>query len=301
MEMSRTLVFEAVAGGERLDRFLAEHCPELTRSMLQRLILQGGVTVDRLPAKPSSRLRVGQGVSVTVPDPVSTELVAQPMTLVIVHEDQDLLVVDKPAGLTVHPAAGQPDRTLANALLAHCPKLEGIGGPQRAGIVHRLDKATSGLMVVAKSPRSHAHLSSQFKARRVTKRYVALVAGHVSSSEGVIDAPIGRHPKARKRMAAVSTGRDASTRYRARAHYRDSTLLEVRPSGGRTHQVRVHLASIGHPLVGDATYGRRHPRLGRHFLHAELLGFDHPGSGQYVELRSDLPAELRDFLLTLES
>ena len=299
--MSRTLAFEALAGGERLDRFLAERCPELTRSMLQRLILQGGVTVDRLPAKPSSRLHAGQGVRVTVPDPVSTELVAQPMSLVVVHEDQDLLVVDKPAGLTVHPAAGRPDRTLANALLAHCPDLEGIGGSHRAGIVHRLDKDTSGLMVVAKSPRSHAHLSKQFKERRVTKRYVALVHGHVSPSEAVIDAPIGRHPKARKRMAAVSTGKDASTRYRAQAHYRDFTLLEATPSGGRTHQVRVHLASVGHPLVGDATYGRRHPQLGRHFLHAGLLGFAHPASCQYVELNSELPAELRDFLLTLES
>ena len=301
LEMSRTLVFEAAAGGERLDRFLAERCPGLTRSMVQRLIFEGDVTVDRLPAKPSSRLRAGQGVNVTIPDPVSTELVAQPMSLVIVHEDHDLLVVDKPAGLTVHPAAGQPDRTLANALLARCPDLEGIGGPQRAGIVHRLDKDTSGLMVVAKSLRSHAHLSRQFKQRRVAKHYVALVHGAVSPSEGVIDAPIGRHPKARKRMAAVSTGKDASTRYRVQASYRGFTLIEARPASGRTHQVRVHLSSVGHPLVGDATYGRRHPGLERHFLHAELLGFAHPASGEYLELRSELPTELRDFLRTLES
>ena len=299
--MSRSLDFEADAGTDRLDRFLADRSPELSRSRLQQLIAEGHVTVDGQPAKPSFRLRAGQWVSVTVPDQTRSDLEPQPIPLKVVHEDSDLLVVDKPAGLAVHPAPGHRDHTLANAVLAHCPDLEGIGGSLRPGIVHRLDKDTSGLLVVAKSERAHAQLARQFKQRRVTKSYLALVHGSIEPPEAVIEAPIGRHPRDRKRMAVVTTGRVAASQYRVVKRLKGFTLLEVRPKTGRTHQIRVHMASMGHPLAGDATYGRKRPRLDRHFLHAHLLGFEHPSTGEYVQFTSELPGDLRVFLETLEA
>ena len=299
-EESRTLGFNAESGGERLDRFLASHCPELSRSRVQRLIAEGHVTVDGLQARSSARLRAGQRVSITVADPAPVAMAAQPMPLDIAYEDQELLVIDKPAGLTVHPAPGHRDHTLANAVLAHLPGLEEVGGPLRAGIVHRLDKDTSGLLVVAKSEEAHAHLAKQFQERRVTKLYLALAHGGVSPPEAIIEAPIGRDRRDRKRMAVLSTGREATTRYRVVRQYQGYSLLEVRPTTGRTHQVRVHLASVGHPLAGDSTYGKRHPLLDRHFLHANLLGFRHPSTEEYVELKSELPPDLGEFLATLE-
>ena len=299
--MSRTLEYETDASGERLDRFLAGRNAGLSRSRLQRLIAEGHVLVDGLPARASFRLRAGQGVKVTIPDPAPSPLKPQPIPLDVVFEDQVLLVVNKPAGLTVHPAPGHRDHTLANAVLAHCPDLEGIGPVLRPGIVHRLDKDTSGLLVVAKNETAHDDLSSQFKERSVTKLYLALVDGRAKPPEAIIEASIGRHPKDRKRMALTSTGRAASTQYRTLTAYNGSTLLEVRPTTGRTHQVRVHLASIGHPVVGDGTYGKREPLLNRHFLHASLLGFRHPTSGEYLEVTSGLPSELQAFLDSLES
>jgi 23S rRNA pseudouridine1911/1915/1917 synthase len=295
-----TLTFVAESDYERLDKALAENLPDVSRSRLQRLIAEGRVTVDGASARQSSRLRAGQRVAVVIPEPAPSRLMPQDIPLNVVYQDGDILVVDKPAGLTVHPAPGHPDRTLVNALLALCPDLQGIGGTLRPGIVHRLDKDTSGLMVVAKNEKAHAALSRQLKERQFTKAYLALAQGRVSPAEAVIEAPIGRDPRYRKRMAIVPGGRDAATRYRAVKYYRDSTLVEVRPITGRTHQIRVHFASIGHPLVGDSTYGRPHPLLRRHFLHASALGFRLPSTREYVEFSSALPQELQTLLAALE-
>lgn len=296
----RTLTFVAGSDYERLDKALAENLPDVSRSRLQRLIAEGRVTVDGASARQSSRLRAGQRVVVVIPEPAPGQLLPQDIPLSVVYQDNDILVVDKPAGLTVHPAPGHPDRTLVNALLALCPDLQGIGGTLRPGIVHRLDKDTSGLMVVAKNEKAHATLSKQLKERQFTKVYLALAQGRVSPAEAVIEAPIERDPRYRKRMAVVPGGREAATRYRALKYYRDSTLVEARPTTGRTHQIRVHFASIGHPLVGDSTYGKPHPLLRRHFLHASTLGFRLPSSGEYVEFSSALPQELQEFLAALE-
>ena len=298
--MSNKRTFTVEAAGERLDRFLAGECPELSRSRLRGLILDGHVTLDSAPAKPASTLRAGHVVTLTVPDPVESHLVPQALPLTIAYEDRDILVVDKPAGMTVHPAPGHRDRTLANAVLAHCPDLTGIGGVLRPGIVHRLDKDTSGLLVVAKGEKAHEELSRQLKERRFTKRYLALVHGRLSPAEAVIDAPVGRDARNRKRMAVVQRGRESTTRYRVTTYYKGFSLVEATPQSGRTHQIRVHFASLGHPLAGDATYGRSHPALDRHFLHARLLGFSHPSTGEYVEFTSDLPPELQVFLDALD-
>ncbi|MYD52260.1 MAG: RluA family pseudouridine synthase [Dehalococcoidia bacterium] len=283
-------------GGERLDVFLAEQSPDLSRSRIRKLIDDGHVTVDGRPGKASTRLAAGQTVTLGVPPPSSAELHPWEVPLSVVFEDEDLIVIDKPAGMTVHPAPGNEDHTLANAILAHAPDIEGIGGERRPGIVHRLDKDTSGLIVVAKNERAHAHLSDQFKSREVSKVYLALVVGHPSPPEADIDAPIGRHPHDRQRMAIVSTGRPAITRYRIVTSYSRSTLVEARPRTGRTHQIRVHLSSVGHPVVADTTYGRPAEGLSRQFLHAFRLGFIHPASGETVRFSAELPCDLRSHL-----
>lgn len=287
--------------GQRLDAFLAERLPGLSRSRVQRLIADGDVIVDGKRVRASHRLSAGQRVAAALPETVPDALRPQAARLEVVHEDADLVVVDKPPGLTVHPAAGQPDGTLANALVARYPEVEGVGGPGRAGIVHRLDKGTSGLLVAARNEAAHAGLAAQFKDRLVSKRYTALAVGSLSEERAVIDAPVGRHPGQRQRMAVVSDGRPAETPYRVLERYRGYTLVEASPKTGRTHQVRVHFASIGHPLAGDATYGRREPGLGRQFLHAAYLAFGHPRSGEAVEFRAELPADLRRFLESLEA
>ena len=230
---------------------------------------------------------------------MESRLKPQRIPLSIVYEDRDLLVVDKAAGMIVHPAPGHPDGTLVNAVLAHCPDLQGIGGTVRPGIVHRLDKDTSGLMVVAKNDRTHRMLSDQLKERKFTKVYLALTHGRVTPVEAIIDAPMGRSNANRQRMALVDGGREAITRYRVIRHYSAHTLVEIRPSTGRTHQIRVHFASLGYPLVGDTTYGKPDSRLNRHFLHASTLGFTHPTSGEYREFTTGLPTELKAFLNSL--
>ena len=299
--MRRTLTFEANSGGERLDKFLDARCPDLSRSRIQSLITEGNATLDGSAAKPSSKVQRGQSVVLRIPDPAESALLPQRIPLDIVYEDSDLLVVDKPAGMTVHPAPGHPSGTLVNAVLAHCPDLQGIGGTVRPGIVHRLDKDTSGLMVVAKNDRAHRSLSDQLKAREFTKVYLALTHGSVTPAEAIIDAPIGRSNANRQRLAVVERGREAITRYRVLRHYPAHTLVEIRPTTGRTHQIRVHFASLGYPLVGDATYGRPDTCLNRHFLHASTLGFTYPTGGEYCEFSSPLPAELAAFLHSLQS
>ena len=291
---------ERTTDGERLDVFLARSLPELTRSQVKRLTDGGNVLLNGSIPKASARLQPGDLVRLTIPPPRPVDLAPEPIPLNVLYEDEDMLVVDKPAGLTVHPAPGHPSGTLVNALLAIARDLKGIGGELRPGIVHRLDKDTSGLMVVAKGHLAHNSLTRQIKQREVRKGYLALARGHVRPAEGTIEAPVGRDPRNRKRMAVVPGGRQATTRYKVVRHLGRGeevyTYLEVFPETGRTHQIRVHFASMGHPLAGDALYGPRRqtaaPFLARQFLHAHLLGFRHPASGDYVEFSSPLPAEL---------
>ncbi len=284
--------FTADTAGERLDRFLARQCPDLSRSRIQDLIREGRVKVDGVTIiKPAHRLRGGEVVEVEVIPLPPPEVVPTPLPLKVVFEDDDILVIDKPAGLVVHPGAGHHADTLANALVAYLGRAPTLD--ERPGIVHRLDKDTSGLMVAAKNEAAHRRLQADLKARRFKKGYIALVEGRLAPSEGVIDAPVGRDPRHRTRMAVVTTGRPAVTRFRVLEYLAGATLVEVWPETGRTHQIRVHFASLGHPLVGDAVYGRPCPTLSRHFLHAFYLGFPHPRTGQWLEFKADLPAELQ--------
>jgi 23S rRNA pseudouridine1911/1915/1917 synthase len=300
-KMSRKLQFTVARAGIRLDRYIAEECPELSRSYIQKLAEEGHITVNGAEVKRSSSLDIGDKVSIIIPPSVPPSLLAEEIPLNIVYEDDDLLVVDKPAGLTVHPAPGHPSHTLVNAILAHYPHLSGVGSPGRPGIVHRLDKNTSGLIVVAKNDAAQQNISAQIKARSVTKRYLVLVAGHLSPDRGIIEAPIGRDPGNRKRMAVVSGGREARTQYRVIKYMDNCTLLEVSPETGRTHQIRVHLAAIGYPVVGDEIYGTRSPILRRQFLHAHHLGFRLPSTGEQVELSSELPSDLEEALKHISS
>ena len=294
--MSGVRVFTCESPGERLDRFLADHCADLSRSRIKRLIADGEVTVDGRGQNAGFRLRPGQSVAIAVPEPVPTHMLPQQIPLDLVHEDEDLLIVDKPSGMPVHPGVGHPDSTLVNAVLGLNPAIGNVGGTMRPGLVHRLDMDTSGLIVIAKTDRAHASVTTQLRDRTVNKGYLALVVGALNPVEAVIDAPIGRDPHDRKKMAIVEDGRPASTLYKTLANYRGCTYADVRPRTGRTHQIRVHFASIGHPVVGDALYGREDPRVGRQFLHAAYLEFDHPTSGKRVHFHSPLPPDLQSLL-----
>lgn len=293
--------FTAEQDGERLDKVIPLHVQDLSRAMAQRLIKTGGVTVNGQPSKPSYRVQAGDQVVVRVPTEVPEPVVAEDIPLDIIYEDEILLVVNKPAGMVVHPALGHTSGTLVNAVLAHCPQVADVGGPERAGVVHRLDKDTSGLILIAKDEQTRDALQRQFKRRQVSKTYLALVEGQVEPREGVIEAPVGRDKRHRKRMAVVRQGRRARTTYRVIEHFTDHTLLEVHPHTGRTHQVRVHLAWLGYPIVGDPVYGHRRQRLlkGRHFLHAAGLRFTHPTLGQEVTFQAPLPSKLAAILRRL--
>ncbi|OGO40338.1 MAG: pseudouridine synthase [Chloroflexi bacterium RBG_16_57_8] len=294
MESDRkTITVTADAAGLRLDKFIADRCPEVSRTQFQRIIAGGHVTVNGRSARASLKLEAGDEVVVELPPPTPTTLFPEAIPVDIVYEDDDLLVVDKPAGLTVHPAPGHPDHTLANAILSLLPQLD-TGDWQRPGIVHRLDKDTSGLIIVAKNAQAHENLTDQFKQRAVDKVYVTLVQGHPTPQEGSIEAPIGRDRSHRERMAITDEehGREARTNYRVIRHVGQYSLLEVKPETGRTHQIRVHLAAVGHPVVGDRVYGVKVPFLDRQFLHAARIGFRLPSTGQHVEFQSDLPADL---------
>ena len=284
--------FNVALGESRLDQYLAAQDTGLTRSRLQHLIVEGQVLVNGNSAKPSHKVRKGDRVTLSVPPPRPSGLVAQDIPVTVVYQDQDLVVIDKPAGLAVHPGPGHPDMTLVNALLAMCPDIQGIGGEIRPGIVHRLDKDTSGLMMVAKTHQAHNNLSGQIKARQVTKGYLALVEGAPTPAQGKVDAPVGRHPRRRTRMAVVVGGKEARTSYQTREAFPGYSLLELYLETGRTHQIRVHMKHIGHPLVGDVTYGHRSPMVNRHFLHAFHLAFKHPVTGEPLEFKTELPADL---------
>ncbi|MFC1942225.1 RluA family pseudouridine synthase [Chloroflexota bacterium] len=278
--------------GIRLDKFVGDNCPELSRTHAQKLISDSCITVNGLVAKASLKLSIGDEVTVTVPPPLPSPLSPDAIPLDIHFEDDDLMVVDKPAGLTVHPAPGHPDHTLVNAILSRYPNLADIGDSLRPGIVHRLDKDTSGLMLVAKNRVAHANLAEQFKSRSIVKAYMALVKGKLTPESGIIEAAIGRDPGNRQRMAVVSGGREARTAYRVVKYAGNYSLIELKPETGRTHQIRVHLAAINFPVVGDATYGVKSPHLSRQFLHACKLGFRLPSTGEYVEFTSELPPDL---------
>ncbi|RMH01456.1 MAG: RluA family pseudouridine synthase [Chloroflexi bacterium] len=288
--------------GERLDRALATARPDISRMQWQRLIKAGMVLVNGRSARPSLRLEGGEQIIATLPETTDTELKPQPIPLDIRYEDADILLINKPAGMVVHPAPGHEDSTLVNAILAYCPDLPGIGGERRPGIVHRLDKDTSGLILVAKHDQALAYLQAQFKERTVKKQYLALVEGHVQPPAALIDAPIGRDPRQRKKMSVITnpslTARPAQTQYETVTTYDDFTLLACMPLTGRTHQIRVHLAYIGYPIVGDAIYGRRKQRirLKRHFLHAARLTFRRPSDEQEMTFEAELPPELQQVL-----
>ena len=315
--MEEQYEFIAPAEGEagRLDQFVARSVEGMTRSTVQRLIDEGRVTVDGAVEKASLKLRGGERVIVAVPPPVPAVPEAEDIPLVILHEDGDLVVVNKPAGMVVHPGAGTPGGTLVNALLAHCTDLSGIGGEIRPGIVHRIDKDTTGVLVVAKNDRSHEGLSRQFREHTIKRIYLALVFGSPKTDTGRIEGAIGRHPTDRKRMSGKAKhGKHAVTHWKVLARYPGMTLLRLRLETGRTHQIRVHLAEAGHPLVGDEVYGgagrandlkdpvlKKFVReLGRQALHAKTLGFIHPAGGTYVEFDTELPEDMARIITYLE-
>ena len=255
------------------------------------MIGDGCITVNGKAVRPSFKLQQGDEVHITIPPPAASPLLPEDIPLKIIYEDQDLLVVDKPPGMTVHPAAGHYDHTLVNAVLAYVPDMES-GQANRPGIVHRLDKDTSGLIIIAKNIAAHMNLADQFKNRTVNKVYLAMVYGHMKPDTGIIEACIGRDPRHRKRMAVTLAGRESRTEYRVIRYIGNYSLLEVKPRTGRTHQIRVHLASIGFTVMGDSTYGSKSEYLPRQFLHACKLGFMLPSTGEYLELESDLPPDL---------
>lgn len=298
MEISKTLRLAVEKSDLRLDKYISQSCGELSRSYIQKLIEEGYVTVNDKVAKPSLKTKAGDVIVIALPppEPSTPVLLPESIPLAIVYEDSDLMVIDKPAGMTVHPAPGHSSHTLVNAVLAHCPDILGLDATVRPGIIHRLDKNTSGLMVVAKKKEVQLNLSTQLKNRLMLKKYLVLVRGCPSPEEGDIKAPIGRHPKNRKKMAVVPEGREAHTSYRVVKPLKGYSLVEATILTGRTHQIRVHFSSIGCPVIGDDVYGVRVPYLERQFLHACMLGFRLPGTGEWVEFRSELPVELEQVL-----
>jgi 23S rRNA pseudouridine1911/1915/1917 synthase len=302
--------------GRRLDQFLSGTNLNLSRSQAKNLIEKHLIFLNQKPTKPSAHVKTGDTVSGYLPEPQPLSVKPEPLPLTILYEDPSIIVIDKPAGMVVHPAYGNPSGTLVNALLYHCKDLSGINGVLRPGIVHRLDKDTSGVMVVAKEDGAFHHLAKQFKNRTVEKVYLAIVYGTFGQKEGLIDSAIGRHPSERKRMSTrAKRGRAAVTRWKRAEAFDNCTLLEIFPQTGRTHQIRVHLSSIGHPLLGDPLYGRRgrpgtirDPRLrecvkrmNRQALHAHRLKFDHPRTGERVQFVSPIPRDMNEVLGWLRS
>jgi 23S rRNA pseudouridine1911/1915/1917 synthase len=317
MEESRQFTFDYGRPPERLDRFLAERMTDLTRSQVKRLIEEGRVFLNGAAAKAGANLKGGEILTVSIPVAAPAEAIAQPIPLTILYEDSHLVVIDKSAGMVVHPAPGHSQGTLVNALLHHCRDLAGIGGELRPGIVHRLDRDTSGVLVVAKNEMALNHLAEQFHRHSVNRRYVALLHGSVQNERGTIDRSIGRHPTERKKMSGRGTrGRRAVTHWRVLRRFDLDRLTQVELvlETGRTHQIRVHLSEMNLPVVGDPVYGgtgrargltdlelrKRVQQLHRQFLHARLLGFTHPATGEYMEFESPLPAELQGILDYLE-
>jgi 23S rRNA pseudouridine1911/1915/1917 synthase len=302
----RSLVITIDNGGKRLDVALANELSDFSRAQCQRLIKEGNVTVNGHVTKPSHRLEGGEHIEIVIQEPVQVDLVAEPIPLDVRYEDQDIILINKAAGMVVHPAAGHESGTLVNAVLARCPDLSGVGGEKRPGIVHRLDKETSGLIIVAKNDQAMRYLQQQFKEGRVGKKYLALVDGQLQPAEMLIDAPIGRDKRDRKKMAVIAPGSSArgrlsQTRIKLLDQFDGYSLVECRPLTGRTHQIRVHLAFAGFPISGDKIYGRRknHLSLARQFLHAAEIEFQRPSDGKKINFSAELPQELQTVLDTL--
>jgi len=315
MSSNRQLVFAEDNPVTRLDSFLAESLPEISRSQIKKLIENQAVTIAGAAVKASLKLKGGEVIDVDLPEPEPTEATPEAIPLEIIYEDKDLIVIDKPAGMVVHPAAGHARGTLVNALLHHCNDLAGIGGTLRPGIVHRIDKDTSGVMVATKNDQAHLHLAEQFKKHSISRIYVALVQGCPKTDKGIIDQPIGRHPVQRKKMSGKARqGKTAVTHWSVVRRYPadNLSLVEFRLETGRTHQIRVHFSEMGFPLVGDPLYGRtgsrsRDPELADllrnlpgQALHARLLGFIHPKTGKYLEFTSAMPETLSKIITYLD-
>jgi len=284
--------------GKRLDSFITEKT-DMTRSRIQNLIDEGNVYIDNKKAKASFKLKNIHNLSITVPEAKTLDIVAENIELDILYEDNDVLVVNKPKGMVVHPAAGNYTGTLVNAIMAHCGEnLSDINGVIRPGIVHRIDKDTSGVLVVAKNDKAHVSLAKQLKDHSMNRVYVAVVKGNLKNDTGTINASIGRNPKDRKKMAVVANGRNAVTHYKVIKRLDDCTIVELKLETGRTHQIRVHMSYIGHPLIGDDVYGNGKNKYGfvGQALHAKILGFIHPSTSEYMEFSSPLPLEFQKLL-----
>lgn len=299
----KKIIITAQESGERIDALLARSLENMTRSSAQRLLEGGMVTLGGNPVKKNYKTVSGDSFEIILPDARETELVPEDIPLDIVYEDDDVIVVNKPRGMVVHPAPGHSSGTLVNALMYHCGEsLSGIGGEKRPGIVHRIDKDTSGLIIAAKNDFAHLGLSSQLSDRSLSREYEAIVCGRVKDDDGTVDAPIGRHPVDRKRMCVTDRGsRNAVTHYHVIGRYSGYTHVRCRLETGRTHQIRVHMAYIGHPVLGDLVYGRKKPEKGLsgQCLHAKRLKFIHPRSGEHVELEIPLPRYFEDVISRL--
>ena len=304
---------ESSEAGQRLDTFIGDRLSFCSRSHAALLIRQGFIRVNGLGCKPGHRVKFNESITVQIPAPAPVDLVAEPLPLDILYEDAELIVINKPAGMVVHPAAGHATGTLVHGILYHCPDLEGIGAEKRPGIVHRLDKDTSGILVVAKNARAHQHLSGQFKARSVQKQYLALVLGSPKAAQGRIDLPVGRHPMERKKMSTRSRrGREALTLWQVRERFVGATLLDIDLKTGRTHQIRVHCQATGFPILGDPVYGRKGAvkrmsagnamlqaalkNAERQMLHAYRIAFQHPVDGRALSVEAPLPEDMADLL-----
>jgi len=309
-----TLTVEKAGHGKRLDLFLAEHLPAPSRAQIQRYIREGYIVLNAAHAKAGTPVKAGDLIQGRLPAPSPSEVRPEKLPLPFIYEDRDIVVVNKPAGMVVHPAGRVQSGTMVNALLFHLHDLQGVGGVLRPGIVHRLDKGTSGVMVVAKHDRAHEALVRQFKEREVTKVYLALVYGKIEGAEGVITAPMGRHPTDRKRFSVrTRQPKEALTQWRVKERFEGITFVQVAPKTGRTHQIRVHMASINHPLVGDPLYTKKRrliqiedpvlrekiEALGRQALHASRIAFRHPTTGKTVEFTAPLPADMEAVLEVL--
>ena len=279
--------------GVRIDKYLAEQLPDITRSYLQKLLKDGSVQMNGKPVKASTKTAVGAVIALTIPEPEEPEILPENIPLDILYEDSDVILINKPKNMVVHPAAGHYTGTLVNALMYHCRgDLSGINGVLRPGLVHRIDKDTTGVLIVCKNDRAHNALAEQLKEHSITRKYRAIVCGNLKEDEGTVDAPLGRHPQDRKKMAIVrSGGKRAVTHYRVLERFGNDTYIECQLETGRTHQIRVHMASLGHPLLGDEIYGRaKSPfKLEGQTLHAMVLGFIHPTTGEYMEFEAPLP------------
>lgn len=301
--MSQEFVVAPEEAGVRIDRYLSDQCQDISRSYLQKLLKEQSVLVEEKPVKSNYKVNAGDRISLTLPEIREPEIIPEEIPLDIVYEDKDIILINKPKGMVVHPAAGHYSGTLVNGLMSHCrSELSGINGVMRPGIVHRIDMDTTGVLIVCKNDMAHNSISEQLKEHSITRKYAAIVHGVLKDDEGTINAPIGRHPIDRKKMSInEKNGREAVTHYRVLERFRQFTYIECQLETGRTHQIRVHMASIGHPLLGDSVYGpAKCPfRLTGQTLHAGVLGIIHPRTGEYMEFTAPLPAYFEELLRKL--